>query len=112
MRLLLQLDGNHRISLTCKVFVLFKAVTIVFKNVHKSRTRYRVGEDKIIYKNKFSNDRPNYVLYSICEGEMMALISSSLLSPPLVKCFLTCIFLFQVGLCSVSKYNICIKEMD
>lgn len=65
-----------------------------------------MGGNKVIYKNKFSNDRSNYVLYSISERGMMALISSSLLSSPFVKCLLTCIFLFQIGLCSVSKQHL------
>ena len=38
--------------------------------------------------------------------EMMALMSSSLLFSPFVKCSLTWIFLFQVGLCSVSKQHL------
>lgn len=62
-----------------------------------------VGESDIIYKNKLSNNTPKSILYSIPAGGITALTRSSLLSSPFVKCFLTWIFLFEAGLCSVSK---------
>lgn len=89
-------------------FFKFKFAYNHFNIYVKSEPDIGRGGNKIIYNNKLSNNTTKSILYSIPAGEMTAL-TSSLLSSPFVKCFLTWIFLFGAGLCSVSK-NSCIRE--
>lgn len=63
-----------------------------------------MGWEEIKLSTKISSVTINQITYYT--AFLMALVSSSLLFSPFVKCFLTCIFLVRVGLCSVSKQHV------
>lgn len=98
------LDGKHRISITGTIF-LFKSAYNHFNIYVKAEPDIGREGNKIIYKNKLSSNTPKSILYSIPAGGMTA-STSSLLFSSFVKCFLTWIFLFGAGLCSVSKQQL------